>query len=160
MDDKDRLILQLLQRDAKTTQAEIGARVGLSAGSVNERIRKLERDGAIRKWTILVDDQAVGAELTVFIEVFIESPEFEDEFVSLMEGLPEIQECHFVTGEFTCLLKAKVESRGALRNLVFDRINAFRGVRQTRTYLALATTKEDPGVFVPAPEPGPSEGGR
>jgi Lrp/AsnC family leucine-responsive transcriptional regulator len=156
VDGRDRHILRLLQRDARITQAEIGRRVGLSAATVNERIRRLERSGTIRRWTVLVDDQKVGAEITVFVEVLIEKPEFEQEFVELMQSLDEVQECHFVTGEFTCLVKAKVPSRQALRDLVVDRINSLDGVRQTRTYIALETFKEDPAVAVPEPE----EGGR
>ncbi|MHC4858915.1 MAG: Lrp/AsnC family transcriptional regulator, partial [Planctomycetota bacterium] len=72
MDMKDLQILDLLQEDARLPQAEIGRRVGLSAPAVNERIRRLERDGLIRRWTVLVDDRKAGAEITVFVEVFID----------------------------------------------------------------------------------------
>lgn len=157
MDDRDRQILNELQADARVSQAEIGRRVGLSAASVNERLKRLERDGVIRSWTVLLDDRLVGAEITAFIDVFIESPAHEKRFVALMEELPEVQECHFVTGEFSCLVKAKVPSRTALRELVLDRINALKGVRQTRTFIVLETTKETPriplAVAAPAPKP-------
>ena len=156
IDDKDRKILDLLQRDARLSQAEIGRSVGLSAAAVNERIRRLDRDGAIRRWTVLVDDQMLGAEITAFIEVFVESPKHEREFVDLVSRLEEVQECHFVTGDFTCLVKAKVADRQALRELVFDRINALSGVRQTRTYIVLETSKEEPRVAIPSP-PKPGE---
>ena len=141
MDDKDRNILEALQLDARLTQAEIGRRGGLSAAAVNERIKRLDEDGVIRRWTVLVDDQLVGAEITAFIEVFIDRPSHEEEFVALVSSLPQVQECHFVTGDFTCLVKAKVANRQELRELIFDRINALEGVRQTRTYIVLATPK-------------------
>ena len=157
MDATDREILRFLQEDARTTQAELGRRVGLSAASVNERIRRLERDGVIRRWTVQVDDLKAGADITAFVDVFIESPKHEAEFVRVMEELDEVQECHFVTGEFTCLVKAKVPSRRALRELVLDRINMLEGVRQTRTWIALATPKEDPRV--PIVEPAGEEEG-
>ena len=151
MDAKDRHILELLQEDASLAQAEVGRRVGLSAAAVNERIRRLETDGVIRRWTVLVDDRKVGAEITVFMEVFIDNPKHEHGFVGLMEEIPEVQECHFVTGEFSCLVKAKVADRSALRVLVLERINSLPGVRQTRTYIALETTKEDPRVPIVTP---------
>lgn len=160
MDAKDRKILELLQEDARLPQAEIGRRVGLSAATVNERIRRLTLEGAIRRWTVLVDDLRVGAELTVFVEVFIDHPKHEAEFVELMESLDSVQECHFVTGDFTCLVKAKVPDRDALRELVLDRINALPGVRQTRTYLVLQTRKEDPRVAIPARDDEPERKGR
>lgn len=163
MDAKDLHILDLLQEDARLPQAEIGRRVGLSAPAVNERIRRLERDGLIRRWTVLVDDRKAGAEITVFVEVFIDGPKHEARFVSLMQELAEVQECHFVTGEFSCLVKAKVPDRAALRELVLDRINSLPGVRQTRTYIALETTKEEPRVPLRGPPVGgepPKKSGR
>ncbi len=153
MDTIDRSILELLQDDARLTQAEMGRRVGLSAPAVNERIRRLSRDGCIRRWTILVDDRKVGADITAFVEVFLENPTYEKEFVKLVTGLREVQECHFVTGEFTCLIKVKVANRQDLRELLLDRINAQKGVRQTRTCIVLETPKEETAVAIPEHPP-------
>lgn len=154
VDAKDRAILRILQDDARTSQAEIGRQVGLSAATVNERIHRLERDGIIRRFTVLVDEQKLGVEITVYVEVFIESPAHEKEFVALVGKLPAVQECHFVTGEFSCLVKARVPDRRALRELVLDRINSLAGVRQTRTYIVLDTTQDDPRVEIPEPQDG------
>jgi Lrp/AsnC family leucine-responsive transcriptional regulator len=121
----------------------------LSAATVNDRIRRLERDGVILRWTVSVDDQRVGADITAFVEVFIESPKHEAEFVDLIRDLPEVQECHFVTGNFSCLVKAKVTDRRALRELILDRFNSLAGVRQTHTYIVLDTPKEEACVAIP-----------
>lgn len=143
MDGKDTQILDILQNDAKTAQAEIARRVGLSAASVNERIHKLESQGVIRRYVAILDDQKSGQDITAFIEVFIEHPKHEDLFVRLTREIDEVQECHYVTGEFSCLLKVKVPDRLALRELVLDRINALEGVRQTKTMIVLQTAKEE-----------------
>jgi Lrp/AsnC family leucine-responsive transcriptional regulator len=143
LDLKDRQILELLQVDAKTSQAEIARRVGLSPASVNERIHKLEQKGVIRKYVALLDDRKAGNDITAFIEVFIEHPRHEGPFVALTRELAEVQECHYVTGEFSCLLKVKVPDRASLRELVLDRINALEGVRQTKTMIVLETAKEE-----------------
>lgn len=143
LDLKDRQILEMLQVDAKTSQAEIARRVGLSPASVNERIHKLEQKGVIRKYVALLDDRKAGNDITAFIEVFIEHPRHEDAFVRLTRELAEVQECHYVTGEFSCLLKVKVPDRASLRELVLDRINALEGVRQTKTMIVLETAKEE-----------------
>jgi len=146
LDLKDRHILEMLQVDAKTSQAEIARRVGLSAASVNERIHKLEQKGVVRKYVALLDDRKVGNDITAFIEVFIEHPRHEGPFVRLTRELAEVQECHYVTGEFSCLLKVKVPDRSSLRELVLDRINALEGVRQTKTLIVLETAKEETRV--------------
>ena len=141
MDEKDRRILNILQVDAKTSQAEIARRVALSPASVNERIHKLEQRGVIRRYVAILDDQKAGKEITAFIEVFIEHPRHEEPFVRLTGEMEEVQECHYVTGEFSCLLKVKVPDRQSLRELVLDRINALEGIRQTKTMIVLQTAK-------------------
>lgn len=135
-------ILNALQEDSRLSQAAIGKRVGLSAAAVNGRIRKLETLGIIKGYVAVLDDQKVGKDMTAFIEVDIEHPRYEARFVRLMDELAEIQECHHVAGDFSCLIKLKVADRQALRDLVLERINSLPGVRQTRTILVLETTKE------------------
>ena len=143
LDDKDIQILELVQRDARLPQAEIGRRVGLSTAAVNERLKKLEQRGAIVGFAAVVDGARVGCDITAFVEVFIEHPRHENEFVARMKEIPEVQEVHHVTGEFSCLLKLKVWDRRALQRLLLDEINSLPGVRQTRTVIALSTSKED-----------------
>ncbi len=127
-------------------QAEIARRVGLSLAAVNERIKKLERQGVIRRYAALLDEAKVGLGITAFVEVSVEAPRYERKFVELARRLDEVMECHYVTGEFSCLLKVRVPDRSALRNLLLDRINGLEGVRQTRTLIVLETAKETPKV--------------
>jgi Lrp/AsnC family leucine-responsive transcriptional regulator len=143
LDERDRHILALVQRDAKLPQAEIARRVGLSAAAVNERLKKLEAGGVIRRFAALVDARAVGAAITAFVEVFIEHPRLEAGFIERVLKMDEVQECHHITGEFSLLLKVRVADMGALHQLLIKQINAHEGVRQTRTVMALSTLKEE-----------------
>lgn len=147
LDDKDRQILGLVQRDAKLAQAEIARRVGLSAAAVNERLKKLEQSGVIRGWTAVVEPAAAGASVAAFVEVFIEHPRFEDAFLDRIRVLDEVQECHHITGEFSLLLKVRVRDMEALQQLLLRTLNGMDGVRQTRTVMVLSTVKEN--AFVP-----------
>ena len=143
LDRTDLRILALVQRDGKLAQAEIAKRVGLSTAAVNERLKKLEKAGVIRRYAALVDPAAVGAALTAFVEVFIEHPRHETTFIERMLGLDEVQECHYVTGEFSLLLKIRVRDVEALQELLLHRLNCLEGVRQTRTLIVLSTLKEE-----------------
>ena len=154
MDRVDVQILNLLQQNAKTPQADIARQVGLSPAAVNERIKKLETQGVIRRYVALIDEEKVGCDVTAFIEVFIEHPRFEKSFVDAMKALPEVQEVHHVTGEFSCLLKIKTRNRTSLKELLLDRINALEGVRQTRTVIVLSTSKEETHIVPREREPG------
>ena len=142
LDAIDRRILALLQENAKLPQAEVAKAVGLTAPSVNERIRKLERGGFIRGYAALLDERKLGYDITAFIEVFIEHPKFEEDFIGIMGTLDEVLECHHITGEFSILLKVRVTDMTAFRRLLIEKLNSVRGVRQTRTLMVLATSKE------------------
>jgi Lrp/AsnC family leucine-responsive transcriptional regulator len=146
LDERDRQLLALVQRDAKAPQAELAKRVGLSAAAVNERLKKLEQSGAIRRYSALVDPAMVGTPLAAFVEVFIEHPRHEPAFIERVLAMDEVQECHHITGEFSLLLKVRVRDLASLQQLLLARLNATEGVRQTRTVMVLSTLKEDPYV--------------
>jgi Lrp/AsnC family leucine-responsive transcriptional regulator len=154
IDTKDRLILDLVQRDGRMPQAEIARRVGLSTAAVNERLRKLEVGGFIRRVVAVVDARALGTAVTAFVEVFIEHPRFETGFIEHVRDLDEVQECHHITGEFSLMLKVRVRDMEALQELLIQRINGMEGVRQTRTIIVLSTSKEE--SFVPTGAKGES----
>jgi len=148
LDPIDRKILALLQEDAKISQAKVAKAVGLTAPSVNERIRKLERAGFIRGYAALLDSRKLGLDVTAFVEVFIEQPKLEEGFIESVRGLEEVLECHHITGEFSLLLKVRVADMAAFRQLLIEKLNTVRGVRQTRTLIVLATAKEEHRVKV------------
>lgn len=143
LDEKDRRILDLVQYNAKLPQAEIARHVGLSPAAVNERLRKLENAGVIRRYVALVDPRAVGVSITAFVEVFIEHPRHEASFIERLLAVDEVLECHYVTGEFSLLLKVRVRNMDDLQQLLLHQLNAQEGVRQTRTVMVLSTVKEE-----------------
>jgi len=152
LDERDRKILSLVQRDAKLSQAEVARHVGLSTAAVNERLRKLENAGVIRRYVALVDPRSVGMSITAFVEVFIEHPRHEARFLERLLELDEVLECHHVTGEFSLLLKVRVRDMDGLQQLLLHQINALEGVRQTRTVMVLSTVKEE--SFIATVTPG------
>lgn len=143
LDDTDRRILELVQRDASLAQAEIAKRVGLSTAAVHERVKKLEAAGVIRRWTALVDPAAVRAQVCAFVEVFFEHPRYEKGFLERVKELDAVQECHHITGEFSLLLKVRVPDMPALQSLLLEQLSGHHGVRQTRTVMVLSTVKEE-----------------
>ena len=143
LDDTDRRILALVQKDASLAQAEIGKRVGLSTAAVHERVKKLEAAGVIRRWTAIVEPAAVGAQVCAFVEVFFEHPRFEKGFIERVKKVEAVQECHHITGEFSLLLKVRVADMPSLQALLLEQLSGQEGVRQTRTVMVLSTVKEE-----------------
>ena len=148
LDAIDLQILDAMQGDARQSRADVARLVGLTAAAVHERIRKLERAGVIMQYAALLDPEKTGCDLLAFVEVFIDHPTREPAFLQAVGQMPQVQECHRVTGAATCLLKVRVHDRHALHKLILDRINAMQGVRGTETVVVLSTTKETPRLHL------------
>lgn len=140
LDDIDRRILAQLQEDCKAPLAQVGKRVGLSAPSVMERIRKLEEAGIIRGYHALVDSRKVGLDVTAFIGVSMASNGIERLERVLVE-IDEVLECHHVTGAYTVLLKVRTQNTQALERLI-SRVRLLEGVLRTETLVVLSTQLE------------------
>ena len=141
LDSTDRAILEVLQEDCKTALQEIGRRVGLSAPSVIERIKKLEQRGVIKGYHVALDARALGLTVGTFIGVSMNYPKGISVVEKKVLTLPEVLECHHVTGGVTLLLKVKTRDTGALETLI-SRIRAIPGVERTETMVVLSTRSE------------------
>ena len=144
MDDHDRKILHFIQAQGRASYAEIGAAAGLSVSAVNERLKKLERQGAIRGWMALIEPAAAGCPVLAFVEVMIERPEQEPAFLALVRDEPAILECHHVTGDWSYLLKVRAPDIVALEDLLARRIKALPGVPRSRSVVVLSSAKDSP----------------
>jgi Lrp/AsnC family leucine-responsive transcriptional regulator len=144
MNDIDRQLLALLQRDSTLSYAELGRRIGLSTSAVNERIKKLERTGAIRSWSVLVNPHAVELSLLAFMLVVLEGND--KTFADRIAAMPEVQECHHITGEFSYLLKIRVRDPEALEEFLMQKLRQIPGFSRTHTIVVLSSTKEEPAL--------------
>ncbi len=152
LDDLDVRIVAALQDDCKTPLARIGEQVGLSAPSVMERIRRLEQQGVLRGYHADVDARKVGLDITAFVGVSINFPKGIDRFERTVNPIPQVLECHHVTGGPTLLLKVKVKNTAALEELI-SRIRIIEGVERTETMVVLSTSTERSRVHLELPLP-------
>lgn len=142
MDEIDRRILDILQKDGKVSQARIAESVGLTTPSVNERIKKLETRGFIRRFTALLDPGLVGMPLVAYVDVMLEHPRHERPFLEEIEGLLDVQECHAISGDFGYRLKVRARDLEAFEGLLREKIQTIRGVLRTRVDLAIGIKKD------------------
>lgn len=154
LDGIDRRLLDALQTDSKRSLKDIGAEVGLSAPSVMERVRKLEKAGIIRGYHALLDARKVGLDISAFIGVSITNPVRLAAFEDWVESIPQVLECHHVTGGHTLLLKVKTRNTEDLEQLI-SRIRSMDGVASTETMVVLSTHTERVEVALPPTEPAP-----
>ncbi|HTS79980.1 MAG TPA: Lrp/AsnC family transcriptional regulator [Myxococcaceae bacterium] len=146
MDDVDAEIVDLLQADARLTQAQIAKKVGLSQPSVADRIRKLEEQQIVTGYTARVDPRKLGKDITAFIGVGIEHPKYFEAFARRVQGLEEVLECHRVAGQDSYLLKVRTENTGTLDRLLTEELRTLPGVTRTHTTIVLCPVKEETRV--------------
>jgi Lrp/AsnC family leucine-responsive transcriptional regulator len=140
----------MIQRDGKISQSRIAHQVGLTTPSVNERIKKMEKRGIIKGYAALLDQTKLGVGLTAFIDVRLESARFEEVFISEIEKLLEVQECHHLSGEYAYRLKVKAISPGELESFLKRKIHTIKGVAQTKVEISLSVAKESTTLFIPS----------
>ncbi len=148
MDALDHSILDLLQRDGRSTQLEISRTVGLSQPAVAERIRKLEERGVITGYTARVDAKKLGKDITAFIGVTIEHPKYFEGFAKKVMAMPEILEAHRVAGQDSYILKVKTANTRTLDQLLVETLRTIAGVTRTNTTIVLSSIKEETHVQV------------
>lgn len=139
IDEKDRAILEAMDANARASFAEIGQAVGLSAPSVHARVKRLEERGVILAYRVVVDPAPLGFGLGAFVAVTQASGYHWEELERAFAAMPEVEECHSVTGDDSYLLKVRVGDPAGLEALL-RRINTVEGVARTRTVLILSTT--------------------
>jgi Lrp/AsnC family leucine-responsive transcriptional regulator len=149
MDAKDLQILSILQKDARTSNAEIARELAMAPSAVLERIRKLERRGVVRGFEARLDPEQLGLSLLAFVFVQADERLTETSTGALLAELPEVQEVHHIAGEDCYLAKVRCASTAALGRLLQEKFGAFPSVRRTRTTIALGTLKETLGLPLP-----------
>ena len=139
----DRSILRLLQEDGSMTNTDLAERVGLTAAPTLERVRKLEREGFIRKYVALVDPAKLGKSVTAFVAVIMRShgQHTSEVFRKAVARLPEVLECHHIAGEEDFLLKVVAGSPTDYERFVLERLTKIAGIEKVKTTFVLSSPK-------------------
>lgn len=151
LDRIDLNILHCLQENARISYVDLASEVGLSTTPCLERVKRLERTGIIRGYQALLDPRALKANLLVFVEISLEtqSPAVFDEFRRAVAALPQIQECHLVSGQFDYILKCRIPEMSAYRQLLGDVVLTLPGVKESKSYVVMEEVKESFSLHVP-----------
>lgn len=148
LDDIDRQLLHYLQCDARITNAELARRVELSPPGLQKRLRRLERMGVIEGYVTLVNREALGFDMLCFVQVTLQrhEPEAVGRFKSQVQVMPEVLECHHITGEYDYLLKVVVRNRKHLEQFILETLTPIQGMDKIRTSLVLSELKTTTAV--------------
>lgn len=151
LDNIDRNILRIIQREGRISFVELGEKVGLSTTPCMERVRRLEREKFILGYGARLNPQKLQANLLVFVEISLESKSASifDDFRRAAIKLPHVLECHLVSGDFDYLIKARISEMASYRKLLGDILLKLPGVRESKSYIVMEEIKETLDLIVP-----------
>ncbi|CAN1495309.1 Lrp Transcriptional regulators [Flavobacteriaceae bacterium] len=143
MDLIDKKLLFLLQTDSKKTTKELSLKLNLSVTAVYERIKKLEREGIIDKYVVLVNRSKVDKGFVVFchIKLIQHTKEFLTKFESEVVKLSEILECHHVSGDYDYILKIAVKDMEAYREFLVTKLTTLEHIGSTHSTFMISEVK-------------------
>lgn len=149
LDRIDRKILGILQRNGRIAVTELSEQVGLSPTPCAERIRRMEREGTITGYHARVDPAALGLKLLVFVEIKLsaKSGDVFDRVKRELQFVPQVLECHLVSGDFDYLIKARISEMSDYRRLLGNILLKLPSATESRSYVVMEEVKES--LYIP-----------
>ena len=150
LDFKDKHLLEEIQANSRITNTELAKRIGLSPSSTLERVKKLEVSGIIEKYITLLNPRKAGYSCFTFVEIKLarhgETPV--EDFISSIALIPEVLECHHITGEADFLLRVATKDIPAYEELILHQLSALPNVQSMKTSVVLSTFKNETKLTV------------
>lgn len=140
MDEIDVKILNCLKANARQRASSISQMINLSVSAVTERIKKLEKSGIIKQYTLLLNQARLGNDMMAFIEVSLSSPQYEENFLEAVKNNANIISCYSIAGNFDYLLQTIAYSNEKLED-IHREIKGITGVNYTCTHFVLSNKK-------------------
>ena len=143
LDDIDIKILRILQDDAKTTNKEIAAALGLTTTPVFERIKKLERQGIIDGYSARINREKVGQHIVAFCHVYLKehAQDYIEKFEERIMLLEEVIECHHIAGDSDYLLKIIVPDMPSYRDFMSNKLAAIEHIGRVQSSFVMKEIK-------------------
>ena len=150
LDSTDKKLLSLLQSDSKQTNKELSLKLNLSVTAVYERIKKLEREGIIDKYVVLVNRSKVEKGFVVFchLKLVQHTKEFISKFESEVVQLKEVLECHHVSGDYDYILKIVVKDMEAYREFLVTKLTTLEHIGSTHSTFMISEVKNTTVVAI------------
>ncbi len=146
LDDKDWSILDTLRENAKLSRQQVAKRTGLPVMTVHNRIRRLEQEGVIKQYSVVLDHKKLGKALTAYLLVHVDTGVLgktisREEYIKRLRAIPSIEEIKSITGHFDILLKFRLRDMEEMRDILIGQLRKLPGVGNTETIFVLDDIK-------------------
>ena len=150
LDQTDLKILRILQQNARLTNKELAAQVNLSTTPVFERLKRLERNGYIKKYVAVLDADKLNRGFIVFCNVKMRrlSKEIARDFMERMLNIPEVTECYNISGQFDYMLKIHAPDMRYYQEFVLNQLGTIENLGSLESTFVMDTVKLEYGIGV------------
>ena len=143
LDHIDKALVNLLQKDSRQTNKALAYQLDMSVTAIFERIKKLENNGVLKKYVALVDHKVVDKNFMAFchIKLVQHSRDFVVKFEKEVAKLPEVLECHHISGDYDYLLKVVVQDMEAFREFMVNKLTSIQHIGSTHSMFVINEVK-------------------
>lgn len=143
IDSIDKQILSILQQDAQITNVELARKIGISPPAMLERVKRLEKNGIIKRYVAIVDPSKISKGIFALVSVSLSAHQLSsiDQFTRQIKKLDEVLECYHVAGEEDFILKIAVSSIEEYEKFILSKLTKINGVNKVNTKFVLSTVK-------------------
>lgn len=144
----DLAILRTLQNDAKLTTKELATAVHLTPTPVFERLKRLERQGVIKKYVAVLDAQKLNRAFVVFCSVKLSrmNHDIALDFTRRIQEIPEVTECYNISGDFDYLLKINVQDMAQYQQILLDKLGTIESLGSLKSSFVMDEVKHCYGI--------------
>lgn len=137
-------ILSVLERDARISNIDLASKVGLSASACLRRVQELERSGIIKGYRAVINREALGGSITIFVTVGLsgQRTEHAKDFERAMEAAPHVTECHNITGSVEYLLRVEVQDLATYKEFHANILGGLSQVGSITSHICLGSSKD------------------
>lgn len=149
LDKTDLQLLRVLQQNARMTTKELAYEVNLSTTPVFERLKRLERDGIIKKYIAILDAEKLNQGFTVFCQVKLKqmNRDIAQSFVDVIKDIPEVSECYNISGNYDYLLKVHATDMRAYQSFVINTLGGIESLGSIESTFVMDEIKQSYGLY-------------
>lgn len=150
LDETDLQIMRVLQRNARLTIKELASEVHLSSSPVYERMKRLEREGYIKKYTAVLDVDKLNQGFIVYCNVKLKriNRDIVNDFITEIEAIPQVTECYNISGSFDYLLKIQVHDMKSYQDFVFNTLGTIECLASWESTFVMSEVKNEYGIRI------------
>ena len=137
IDTLDKKILSIIQQNARIPFLEVARECGVSGAAIHQRVGKLVKMGVISGSEFIIDPKRVGLHTCAYIGIYLEKAGMYKEVVDQLRLIPEIIECHYITGNYSIFIKIFTRDNEHLKIILSDKLQSINGISRTETFIAL-----------------------